>query len=87
MEVALYFLIAIVAMVIVVKLFSWPLKMLGKLILNGAFGVLLLLLVNFIGSNAGFEGIIIEINAITALIAGFFGVPGVIFLVIFKFIM
>ena len=50
MEVVLYFLIAIVAMVIVVKLFSWPLKILGKLILNGVFGVLLLLLVNFVGS-------------------------------------
>ena len=87
MEVVLYFLIAIVVMVIVVKLFSWPLKMLGKLILNGAFGVLLLLLVNFIGSNVGFEGIVIEINAVTALIAGFFGVPGVIFLIIFNLLM
>lgn len=84
MEVVLYFLIAIVAMVILVKLFSWPLKILGKLILNGALGVLLLLLVNFIG---GAVGISIAINAVTALIAGFLGVPGVIFLIIFNKLM
>ena len=84
MEVILYFLIAIVGMVIVVKIFSWPLKILGKLILNGALGVLLLLLVNFVGESIG---ITIAINAITALIAGFLGVPGVIFLIIFTKLM
>ncbi|MBZ9684837.1 pro-sigmaK processing inhibitor BofA family protein [Clostridium estertheticum] len=84
MEVVLYFLIAIVAMVILVKLFSWPLKILGKLILNGALGVFLLLLVNFIGGSVD---IIIPINAVSALIAGFLGVPGVIFLIIFNKLM
>ena len=84
MDVILYFLIAIVGMVIVVKFFSWPLKILGKLILNGVFGVLLLLLVNFVGE---YVGIGIEINAVTALIAGFLGVPGVIFLIIFTKLM
>lgn len=84
MNVIFYFLIAIVGMVIVVKLFSWPLKILGKLILNGIFGVLLLLLVNFVGV---YVGIGIEINAVTALIAGFLGVPGVIFLIIFTKLM
>ena len=80
MEVALYFLIAIVVMVIVVKIFSWPLKILGKLILNGVLGVLLLLLVNFIGA---YVDIAIPINAVTALISGFLGVPGVIFLIVY----
>lgn len=84
MDVALYFLIAIAGMVILVKLFSWPLKVLGKLILNGVFGVLLLLLVNFLGN---YVGINIAINAVTALIAGFLGVPGVIFLIIFVTVM
>jgi len=80
MDVALYFLIGIVAMVIVVKLFSWPLKILGKLILNCVLGVLLLLLVNFAGT---YVHINVPINAVNALIAGFLGVPGVIFLIIF----
>ncbi|MFT5872866.1 MAG: inhibitor of the pro-sigma K processing machinery [Clostridium sp.] len=84
MEVVLYFLVAIVAMLIVVKLFSWPLKILGKLILNGAFGVLLLLIVNFLGQ---YVGVTMPINAARSLIAGFFGVPGVIFLMIFDKLM
>lgn len=84
MDVAVYFLIAIVGMVVLVKLFSWPLKVLGKLILNGGLGVLLLLFVNLAGQ---YVGISIGINAITALIAGFLGVPGVIFLIIFTKLM
>jgi inhibitor of the pro-sigma K processing machinery len=81
MEYAIYFIIAIIALVILVKIFSWPLKILGKLIINGFLGVLLLLIINFIGE---YFSIYIPINAATALIAGFFGVPGVIFLIIFK---
>ncbi|MBU3183034.1 pro-sigmaK processing inhibitor BofA family protein [Clostridium psychrophilum] len=84
MDIAIYFLIGIVGMVVVVKLFSWPLKILVKLILNGVFGVLLLLIANFIGNYFGMN---IAINAVTALISGFLGVPGVIFLIIFKMIM
>lgn len=84
MDVVLYFLIGIVAMVIIVKLFSWPLKILAKLILNCVLGVLLLLIVNFLG---GYVNIFVPINAVTALIAGFLGVPGVIFLIIFKVLM
>jgi len=84
MDIAVYFLIGIVGMVIVVKLFSWPLKILVKLVLNCVFGVLLLLLANFAGS---YVNINIAINPATALIAGFLGVPGVIFLMIFKTLM
>ncbi|MDW8802964.1 pro-sigmaK processing inhibitor BofA family protein [Clostridium sp. A1-XYC3] len=76
-----YFLIAVLGLYILVKVFAWPLKVLFKLIANGIFGVLLLILVNFIGHYFNFY---IGINAITALIAGFLGVPGVIFLVVFK---
>lgn len=76
-----YFLIAVLGLYILVKVFAWPLKVLFKLIINGLFGVILLFLVNLIGHYFNFY---IGINAITALIAGFFGIPGVIFLVIFK---
>ncbi|MBI6875731.1 pro-sigmaK processing inhibitor BofA family protein [Clostridium aciditolerans] len=76
-----YFLISIIGLYILVKIFAWPLKVLLKLIANGLIGILLLITVNFIGHYFNFY---IGINAITALIAGFFGIPGVIFLVIFK---
>jgi pro-sigmaK processing inhibitor BofA len=76
-----YFLVAILGLYILVKVFAWPLKLLFKLIINAVFGVILLVLVNFIGQYFNFY---IGINAITAVIAGFLGVPGVIFLIIFK---
>ena len=76
-----YFLIAIVGLYILVRVFSWPLKILFKLIVNAVLGVILLVIVNLIGRYFGFS---IGINAITALIAGFFGIAGVIFLIIFK---
>lgn len=77
----MFFILAIVLLFIIVKLFSWPLKVLWKLIVNGVLGAILLIVVNLIGAYFNFS---IGINAITALIAGFFGIPGVIFLVVFK---
>lgn len=81
MEYMGYFLIAIICLFLVVKIFSWPVKILFKLLANAVLGVILLLIVNFIG---GYLNFYIGINWVTALIAGFFGVPGVIFLIIFK---
>ncbi|WP_040215237.1 pro-sigmaK processing inhibitor BofA family protein [Clostridium polynesiense] len=81
MDVFIYFIIAMVALVLIVKLFSWPIKILVKLLINGVLGAILLWLVNLFGQMFGLQ---IGINAATALIAGFFGVPGVIFLIIFK---
>ncbi|MFL0197041.1 pro-sigmaK processing inhibitor BofA family protein [Clostridium sp. WILCCON 0269] len=76
-----YFLIAILGLYVLVKVFSWPIKILFRLIINAVLGVVLLIIVNLIGNYFGFS---IGINAITALIAGFLGIPGVIFLIIFK---
>lgn len=80
----LFALVGLVLLVVVVKVFSWPLKMLLKLLVNGVLGVILLIIFNLVGKNFG---VTIGINAVTALIAGFCGIPGVIFLVIFKLIM
>lgn len=77
----LYFTLALVGLYLIVKVFSWPIKLLIKLIVNGVLGVILLLIVNYVG---GYFGISIGINIVTALIAGFLGVPGVIFLIVFK---
>ncbi|MCD3217991.1 pro-sigmaK processing inhibitor BofA [Clostridium botulinum C] len=82
MEYIGYFMIGIILLYVVVKLLAWPIKILYKLIINGVLGVVLLLIVNFIGGNIG---ITIGINPWSVLIAGFFGIPGVIFLIIFKF--
>ncbi|QAT38835.1 pro-sigmaK processing inhibitor BofA family protein [Clostridium sp. JN-9] len=76
-----YFLLAIIALFLFGKLFALSIKFIIKLILNGVLGVVLLFVVNFIGAYFSFS---IGINVWTALIAGFFGIPGVIFLIIFK---
>lgn len=73
----IYGLIGLVLLYLVIKLLKWPLKIL----INGVIGIVLLYLANVLGSYFGFT---IAINWVTALIAGFLGVPGVIFLVIFQ---
>ena len=80
-EYAGYFLVAVVCLYLVVKLFAWPIKILGKLLINAILGVVLLFVVNTVCQYFNFY---IAINEVTALIAGFFGVPGIIFLIIYK---
>lgn len=74
----LYGLIAIVVLFLCIKLLKWPIKIL----INGILGVILLYVVNMITSNLGMIGLntsfTLPINPITALIAGFLGIPGVI---------
>ena len=74
----LYGLIGIVALFLCIKLLKWPIKIL----INGIIGVVLLYVVNIITANLGVIGIhanfVLPINPITALIAGFLGIPGVV---------
>ncbi len=78
----IYGLVGIVVLFLVIKLLKWPIK----IIINGVIGVVILYAVNFIIANLSLVGINVNfslaINPITALIAGFFGVPGVVVLII-----
>lgn len=78
----IYGLIGIVALFLVIKLLKWPIK----IIINGIVGVITLYIANFIIANLGLIGVNVNfslaINPVTALVAGFFGVPGVIALII-----
>lgn len=60
-----------------------PIKLLWKILLNSAIGMLLLLLTNYFGA---FIDINIPINLLTVLIAGFLGIPGVVLLICFTFL-
>lgn len=71
----LYGLLGIVVLYLVIKFLKWPVK----IILNGIIGVIILYIVNYIGA---FFNISLAINPITALIAGFLGIPGVAVLII-----
>lgn len=78
----IYGLIGIAILFLFTKLLKWPIKIL----INGIAGVVILYVVNFIIAKLNLFGINLNfslaINPITALIAGFFGVPGVIVLII-----
>ena len=63
------------------KLLLWPLRIIMNLLINGVVGGILLLIVNLIGGLIGLE---IKISIINSLIAGIFGVPGVIFIIIWQ---
>lgn len=73
--------LGLILLYVVGYLLLFPLKWILKLIYNGIIGGILLLLVNLIGNIVGFS---IVINPITALIAGFLGIPGVIMLMLLK---
>lgn len=76
-EMIIYALFGLALLFLVIKLLKWPIKIL----INGVVGIVLLYIANYIGEYFNFY---ININPVTALIAGFLGIPGVLFLVIFQ---
>ena len=62
---------AVVALLLLVKLFSLPFK----LVWNGIIGGAALWFINLVGAVFSFH---INITVVKALVAGFFGVPGVV---------
>ena len=71
----------VVGAILILKILTKPIRWIFKLLLNAAFGFVLLFLVNFFGDPVG---IYIGVNFVNALVAGFLGVPGVILLVLLK---
>lgn len=79
----LVFILTVIAVLVIVKLLSWPFKKIIKLCINIALGLVMIWIVNTFG--AGF-GISIPFNIVTALVSGLLGVPGVICLIVLNFI-
>lgn len=72
---------AILAVLVIVKMLSWPFKKILGLVINIVIGIALLYIFNIFG--AGILGFVLPINWITALIVGILGVPGFIGVVLF----
>lgn len=70
----------IIVLYFILKIIKTPLKIIFKIVGNGIVGVMLLFIANYLGQYLGFK---IGINIVTALIAGVFGIPGVVVLIIF----
>jgi inhibitor of the pro-sigma K processing machinery len=61
-----------------------PLKFLSRLMLNGLLGGVLLLALNALGGVLHLE---VAINYITALAAGFLGIPGVVLVAVLPMVL
>lgn len=75
------YVVGILAIYFIGKMFLMPVRIIWKLIYNGIIGGIMLWIVNFVGASFGFS---IGINFISALVAGFLGIPGVVLLILFK---
>ena len=74
---------AVVFVVLLIKILLKPIKGILKFLIHAAFGYLLLWVVSFFGD---FIGIHLEMNLVNILVAGFFGIPGVIVLALANFL-
>lgn len=82
-NVIIAYIFGIILIYLIGRLMLMPIKFVLKFIYNGLIGGVMLWGVNYIGAYFGFA---IAINPITALVAGFLGVPGVILLIVMKVI-
>ena len=65
------FAVGLLAICLIVRLLKWPVELLLKFVSNSVVGAIILFLINLFGAG-------IPITVINALIAGVFGIPGVI---------
>lgn len=66
-------------LLIAAKLLSLPFRLLKKFIINSVIGAVLLSVVNLLGLS-------VTINILTSLVAGIFGVPGVVAVLAWSYI-
>ena len=73
------FVVCIIAIFILGKIFAWPLKGIVKLIANSIIGGVIIFIINLIGANLNFH---VGLNIGTALVVGILGIPGAVLLII-----
>ena len=66
------------------RLMALPIRWFWKVFVNSACGFLCLWLLN---SVSGFTGLLFPVNSVTALIAGFLGLPGIFLLAVLQLIL
>lgn len=73
--------LAIIVLWGILKLLSVSTKTLMTLLWNGIVGLVLLFVFNLVG---GIFGLQVEVNALNSIVAGIFGIPGIILLLILQ---
>ncbi len=82
-NVIITFIVCIVFLVILGKIFVLPFRSILRLIGNSIMGGLIIYIINLIGGLWGFH---IGLNLITSIFVGILGIPGAVLLIILKFI-
>ncbi len=75
----LTFLIGVVVLFLVLKIFALPMKLIVKFVINAVIGGIVLYVLNLVGVG-------LAITWISALIVGFLGIPGVIIVAILQLV-
>ena len=65
------------------RILRLPLKLLMKLLLHAAVGFIALFVLNFLGSSVGIS---LSITPVNCILAGALGVPGVLLMLLFKYV-
>ncbi len=76
--------LGLVVLILLIRFFLLPFKILLKLIYNALLGGVILILFNYLGGLIGFT---LALNAVSAFVAGLLGIPGVILLIALKLIL
>ena len=84
METIAIIVIAVIAVFLILKLLTAPIRFAAKMLINALVGFLVLFLLNFVG---GIVGLSLGINWFNALIVGIFGAPGVVLLLLLKYLL
>lgn len=83
MEKIAVFLIPLLLGVILFRILLAPIRLVVKLALHAAVGLLSLILLNFLEP---LSGVLIPVNAVTVLVSGIFGLPGTALLILLELI-
>ena len=84
METIAIIVIAVIAVFLILKLLTAPIRFAAKMLINALVGFVVLFLLNFVG---GIVGLSLGINWFTALVVGIFGAPGVVLLLLLKYLL
>ncbi|MBQ3258283.1 MAG: pro-sigmaK processing inhibitor BofA family protein [Oscillospiraceae bacterium] len=84
MEMIAIVLIAVLAVFLILKLLTAPIRFAAKMLINALVGFVVLFLLNFVG---GLVGLSLGINWFNALVVGIFGAPGVVLLLLLKYLL
>ena len=75
--------ICILLVVLLFKILKTPLKWVLKLLLNAVGGFIALVVLNFFGAIFGLS---LTVNLVNCLVAGILGLPGVVLLLLLKYV-